>query len=129
MARARAKTKGQADAWPFLITCFRKPVHPWSKGSRYRLGVLEIASGHFARLVVALHVVANLLALDDFAHTGALDGRNVDECVRTALVRLNEAEALGGIEPFNCACGHDEPFHSNIEEPQRRGIADGGSDF
>jgi hypothetical protein len=113
-----------------LITCFRQCQY--IRGQREAdidLGVLEIASGHFARLVVALHVVANLLALDDFAHTGALDGRNVDECVRTAIVRLNEAEALGGIKPFNCACGHDEPFHSNIEEPQRRGVADGGSDF
>jgi hypothetical protein len=36
----------------------------------------------------------------------------VDKSVSAAVVRLNEAEALGGIEPFYCACGHDEPFQS-----------------
>jgi hypothetical protein len=53
----------------------------------------------------------------------------MNEGVNAAVVRLNEAEALGGVEPFNCASGHDEPFHSNIEEPQRKGDADGDSDF
>jgi len=84
------------------------------------LGSLQIASRHFAGLVVALHVVTDFLAFDDFAHSSALDGRDVDERVSAAIVRLNEAEALGGIEPFNCASGHDEPFHSNIEEPPRQ---------
>ena len=40
------------------------------------------------------------------------DSGDMDECVRAAVVRLDEAEALGGIEPFYCASGHDEPFHS-----------------
>ncbi|MBB4288218.1 hypothetical protein GGE16_000234 [Rhizobium leguminosarum] len=105
------------------------PVHPWSKESRYRLSVLEIASGHFARLAVTLKVEADLLAFDEIAHSGALDGGDVNEGVSVAIVRLNEAEAFGGIEPFNCASGHDEPFHSNIEEPQRQGDADDDSDF
>jgi len=80
------------------------------------LGSLQVASRHFARLHVALHVVGNLLAFDDFAHSGALDGRDVNEGVSAAVVRLNEAEAFCGIEPFNCASGHNEPFHSNIED-------------
>ena len=84
-----------------------------------RSGGLQLAGGHFARLVVAFHLVADLLAFDDFAHAGPFDGGDVDEHVRTAVVRLNEAEALGGIEPFNCASGHDEPFRSNIEFPPR----------
>jgi hypothetical protein len=33
--------------------------------------------------------------------------------MEATLIRLNEAEALGRIEPFNCANGHNEPFHSN----------------
>jgi hypothetical protein len=53
----------------------------------------------------------------------------MDEDVRATVIRLDEAEAFGGVEPFNCAGGHDEPFHSNIEEPQRHGDADGDSDF
>jgi hypothetical protein len=39
----------------------------------------------------------------------------MDESISAAIVRLNEAEALCGIEPFNCASGHDEPFHSDRE--------------
>ncbi|MBB6221341.1 hypothetical protein GGE66_002311 [Rhizobium leguminosarum] len=74
---------------------------------------MKIASGHFARLVIALKLVADLLAFDDFTHAGALDGRDVNEGVSAAVIRLNEAEALGGIEPFNCASGHNKPFHSN----------------
>jgi hypothetical protein len=36
----------------------------------------------------------------------------MNEGVSAAIVRLDEAEALGGIEPFYCASGHDEPFQS-----------------
>jgi hypothetical protein len=74
------------------------------------LGSLELASGHFARLVIAFHLIAKLLAFDDFAHSGPLDSGDVNENVRAAVIRLNEAEALCGIEPFNCASGHNEPF-------------------
>ena len=93
------------------------PVHPWSTESGYRdaSGSLQVAGRHLARLAVALQFVADLLAFDEFAHSGALDGRNMDERIGAAVVRLNEAEALGGIKPFNCASGHDEPFHSNRE--------------
>jgi len=86
------------------------------------LGSLEIAGRHFARLDVALQFEADLLAFDELAHTSALDGRDVDERIGAAIVRLDEAEALGGIKPFNCASGHDEPFHSNRETatPKRR---------
>jgi hypothetical protein len=79
--------------------------------------------------VVSLEIEADLLAFDEFAHSGALDGGDMNEGVSAAIVRLNKAEALGGVEPFNCASVHDEPFHSNIEEPQRKGDADGDSDF
>ena len=78
------------------------------------LRCLQIAGGHLARLHVALHVKAELLALDDRGQTYTLDSGDMDKGVRAAVVRLNEAEALGGIKPFNCASGHDEPFHSNI---------------
>jgi len=88
------------------------PVHPWSKGSRYLLSVLQIAGRHFAGLVVALEFKADFLAFDELTHTGAFDGRDVDKSVSAAVVRLDEAEALGGIEPFYCASGHDEPFQS-----------------
>ena len=78
------------------------------------LNSLQIAGRHLARLVVALEVKADLLAFDDFAHSGAFNGRDVNERVSVAVVRLDEAEALGRIKPFNCASGHNKPFHSNI---------------
>ena len=76
------------------------------------LCVLQIAGRHFAGLVVTLELEADFLAFDEFAHSGAFDGRDVDKSVSAAVVRLNEAEAFSGIEPFNCASGHDEPFQS-----------------
>src|SRR5690606_35787278 len=94
-----------------------------------RSGGLEIAGRHLARLVVALQIEADLLAFDEVTHACPLDGGDVDERVGAAIVRLDEAEALGGVEPFNCASGHDEPFHSNIEKPPRQGAADDDSDF
>jgi hypothetical protein len=75
-------------------------------------GSLQITGGHFARFGVALHIVTNFLTFNDFVHASAFDGGDMDEGVRTAVVRLDKAEAFGGIEPFNCASGHDEPFHS-----------------
>jgi hypothetical protein len=122
--------KGQAVSLTLLdIMLSTVPVHPWSKESRYQLGSLELAGGHLARLLVALEFIADFLTFDDFTHTSALDGRNVNEGVIAAVVGLNKAEALGGIKPFNCASGHDEPFHSNIEGPRRQSAADGDSDF
>jgi hypothetical protein len=52
----------------------------------------------------------------------------VNEGVSAAVVRLNEAETLRRIEPFNCASGHDGPFHSNIELRQRERAADYAED-
>lgn len=75
---------------------------------------LQITGRHLARLVVALEVIADFLSLDDFVHSRPFDGRDVHESVSTAIVRLDKAKALGGVEPFNCARGHDEPFQSNI---------------
>ena len=105
--------KGQAMPGLHQGFCFQQCQY--IRGQRKAdtdLSSLEIAGRHFARLVVALKLVADLLAFDDFAHSGALDSRDVHEGVSAAIVRLNEAEALGGIKPFNCASGHDEPSHS-----------------
>jgi hypothetical protein len=61
-------------------------------------------------------MVTNLLALDDFAHTSVFNFRDMDKCVRASIVRLNEAEAAGGIKPFNCASGHDEPLIAKLSD-------------
>src|SRR5206468_128156 len=51
-------------------------------------------------------VVADLLALDQRAHAGALDRADVHEHVFRAVGRRNESESLLGIEEFYGTCGH-----------------------
>jgi hypothetical protein len=94
-----------------------------------RSGSLKVAGRHFARLNIALKLVTEFLAFNDLAHTGAFDGRDMDESISAAIVRLNEAKALGGVKPFYCACGHDDdPFQSMIDRPRNLRCADGDSD-
>ena len=58
------------------------------------LGGLQIAGRHLARLHVALQIVSDLLTFNDFAHSSAFDRRNMDESVSSAIIRLDETEAL-----------------------------------
>src|SRR6185295_4557902 len=37
---------------------------------------------------------------------GALDGADMDEHVLAAVIRLDEAEALGAVEPLHCSRSH-----------------------
>ena len=67
---------------------------------------LELARGHLAATGILLQLEADLLAFMDRAEAGPLHRRSVDEHVRAAVVRLNEAEALGGIEPLHNASRH-----------------------
>jgi hypothetical protein len=48
----------------------------------------------------------DLLAFLKVAKTGALDGGDVDEHVRRAVIRLDEAKTLGGIKPLNSTGSH-----------------------
>src|SRR4051812_34973833 len=68
------------------------------------LGVPQVRGGVLAALVD--HVVADLLALAERAHPGALDGRDMDEHVLGAVARLDEAKAFSGVEEFHSACSH-----------------------
>ena len=70
----------------------------------------ELAGGGLARALVALEFERQLLAFAQRADAGALDGRDVHEHVRAALVRLDEAEAFFGIEPLYSSGLHDRPF-------------------
>ena len=76
------------------------------------LGGLKLARGHLARLPVLLELEGELLTFNDRGHAGPLNSGDVNKDVGATVVRLNEAKALGGIEPFNCASGHNEPFQS-----------------
>src|SRR3546814_8772987 len=57
-------------------------------------------------LPALLEVEAHALTFGKIADAGAFDGRNVHEDVLGAIIRLDEAEALCRVEPFNSADGH-----------------------
>jgi hypothetical protein len=73
-----------------------------------RLSSGEVACAHLAALVVADDVEVQLLTFGDGRHAGALNGRDVNEYVCAAIVRLNEAVTLGGVEPFYSTSSHDD---------------------
>ena len=68
-------------------------------------------------LLAALHLVAELLALVQSANSRAFDGRNVHEHVLRAIVGLDEAVALLGVEPFYGSSSHCKPFKENYAAP------------
>jgi hypothetical protein len=72
-------------------------------------GQLQIAGGLLATL--GYDFEADLLALVQRAHAGALHGRDVHEHIFRAIVRLNEAVALLGVKEFHSSFRHQEfPF-------------------
>ena len=62
--------------------------------------------GRLTAVTAALDVEGDLLAVRQAREAGPLDGGDVDEHVARAALGLDEAEALGGVEPFHGAVGH-----------------------
>src|SRR6187200_1017591 len=58
-------------------------------------------------VLAALQIVLHTLTLAQAVQTCPLDGRDVHERVRAAAIRLDEAEALGRIEPLHCSSLQD----------------------
>src|SRR6266446_2153295 len=75
------------------------------------LGCLETDCRNLS-LLATLELVAQLLTLLEVADAGALDRRDMNEHVLRAVVRLDEAVTLLGVEPFN---GTDTHRVSSIE--------------
>src|SRR5215471_21232517 len=69
-------------------------------------------------LLTALYLVAELLALVQIANSGPFDGRNVHEHILRAIVGLDEAVALLGVEPLYSSSSHCKPFKENYAAPQ-----------
>ena len=85
---------------------------PWSTGRATKSSGAKVVGRALARALVLDDFVLDLLAFGQLAHARTFDGRDMNENVGRTFVRLDEAEALGGVKPFYCASGHDEPFHS-----------------
>ena len=69
-------------------------------------------------ITTACQIVADFLAFIQAVHSSLLDGGDVNEYVLTAIIRLDEAETLLGVEPFYgtgshgilLSCGVDQLF-------------------
>ena len=90
-----------ADPFRSLLRC-RRP----RRRRRVRLEGLELRRGHFARALVLLELEAHALAFVEAGEASTLDSRDVDEHVRAAMLRLDEAEAFLLVEPFNSTGSH-----------------------
>src|SRR5690606_27332943 len=88
-------------------SCHRRPViaDAVGDGAGSAFG-LQLTSRFLARATVALDFVGNLLVFVQAAQAGLLDSRDVDEDVLAAVIRLDEAVTLGGVEPFYSAGSH-----------------------
>jgi hypothetical protein len=58
-------------------------------------------------LATLFKIKADLLTVIQRAQAGLFDGGDVDKDILTAVLRLDEAEALLGIKPFDSADGHE----------------------
>jgi hypothetical protein len=76
------------------------------------LNGLQVVSRAFARTIVLDDIVLDLLAFDQAAHAGTFDRRGVNEHIGRAIVRLDKAEAFGGIEELNGSGVHNTSFRS-----------------
>jgi hypothetical protein len=79
-------------------------------------GSAEIFSSALAVAAILDDVEAHLLAFVQGMHAGALDSGDVNKHIRAAIVRLNEAIALGGIEKLNNTGIHDDFLSIDIEK-------------
>ena len=120
-ASYRKKKKGREYPTFLIIPHPVLPVHPWSAaGGMYpRIGSCraQIFGRTLARSIVTDDIVGDLLALGQRVHAGSLDGADMDEHVCRSVLRLNEAEALCGVEPLYRTIVHVEnPFINERSE-------------
>jgi len=80
----------------------------------------ELIGRGLAGAAVLLDLVAHLLALLQIAQAGALDGADVNENVRSAIIGLDEAKALLTVEPFHSSVSH-VTLQAKLEEGPIRG--------
>jgi len=100
--------KGRACARPLRFILKMVPVHPWSHIEDEHSCSLEILRGILARTLVLDDFEADLLTFGQAVHASALNGGDVNEHVRCAVVGLNEAVTLGGIEELHGTSSHDD---------------------
>lgn len=71
-------------------------------------GSNEVTCGHLARAAVLHQLVGELLAVVESGEARTLNSGDVNEYVLRTVVRLNEAVALGCVEPLYCTSRHND---------------------
>src|SRR5436853_7267080 len=66
----------------------------------------QVAGRRFAGPPVLFYLIVDLLAVNERRQASALDSRNMDKNVLSTTVRLNEAKALGRVEPLYRSSRH-----------------------
>jgi hypothetical protein len=73
----------------------------------------------FGRILAVAAVLndleADFLAFDEGAQSGAFNGRDMDEYVRAAVLRGDEAVAFGSVEKLDGSSVHDDFLSSVID--------------
>src|SRR6056297_272400 len=98
--------------WNRRSTSDRQDVRRRGRGTGGRPPPAPLPSGQreigrrLPSVAARLEVVGDLLVVGEAGQARALDGGDVDEDVLTALIGLDEAKALGGVEPFHGASSH-----------------------
>src|SRR5437899_2150039 len=78
--------------------------------SNRSVDLLEIVGRHLATAAVGDELELDLLPFDQLTETGTLDSTDMDEGVLAAAIGLNEAEALGCVEPLHGSRSHGKSF-------------------
>lgn len=80
---------------------------PWTPPPNVKLKELKVYGLVALAATIRLGVVGNLLAVVQGVDPRILYRRNVNEGVRTPIVRSDEAEPFVGVEEFNSASSHE----------------------
>src|SRR5690606_7047220 len=74
---------------------------------RRRSGGAQIICRGLARPSISDNLERDFLSFVEAVHSGALDGTDVHENILTAVVRLDETEALLAVEPLYSSLRHE----------------------
>src|ERR1700752_5333920 len=69
-------------------------------------GGAQVVGRRLAGTAIGHDLVGDLLALTQRTKASALDSRDVHEHILAAVIRLDEAVALGGVKPFHGSHAH-----------------------
>src|SRR5689334_20178848 len=97
----------QARPWP-RSTSPRASTSVVARSRDKFLFSAEVVGRALARTAVLHDFVADLLSVCERAQASAFNCRNMDENVGAAVIRLDKTETLGGVEPLDCTCIHND---------------------